>query len=399
VAINALPGETNQLTVTMAGDMMVVRDLAGLQASPPCITDDARTVRCPLGEGLQMTVFLGDGDDTFAMPRTAATLSVYGEDGKDTITAEGNLSRGGDLAHLYGGPGDDRLFGEWVEGGPGNDVLKADLTFDYSDHTTGVDVDLARGQATSMGEIDQLQLTRWEGWYVRVIGGSGPDVIRSAPGRRLSVESGAGDDVIEGGVDDDVLSGGAGNDVLRGGPGYDDLDGDDGDDRLDGGPYRDDLRGGAGDDVLIGGSGRDTLSGDSGADRVLARDGQRDAVGCAGRQMAPGDEATVDAEDLVEACFGVRRSGRPRLELHALLKTGQRARVLVASCPRAAQRRVCAGRLRIGRGRTAVTRAVRVAPGRRARIRLTLPKHEIRRFRLVLETGEVRNGFLSEVDP
>jgi len=212
------------------------------------------------------------------------------------------------------------------------------------------------------------------------------------------VESGAGDDVIDGGADDDFVLAGPGNDVVRGGGGFDRLSGDDGNDRVEGGSTQDDLSGGDGDDVLVGGAGRDKLSGDSGSDRLLARDGEVDAIACAGARMERGDRATADADDSVGACREVRRAGSPRLELHALIKRGN-THVLVASCPSAARAPACTGRMRFGRGRTAVTRAIRVAPGRRAQLRVTLPEDGGNRVRLVLRTGQVLHAWLSEVDP
>ncbi len=351
VEIRAAPGEANRITVTLAGDQMVVHDAAGLQPSPSCIADDQQTARCPLDEGLQVLVILGDGDDTFTMPRVN-TMTVLGGEGNDVIRGDGNIFRGGETAHLYGGPGDDQLSGEWLEGGPGNDVLEGDI-FDYSDHASGVNVDLRAGRATSAGELDRLVLTTGSNsaW---VKGSPGPDVIRAAPGKRLTVESGAGDDVIVGGPADDGVLAGAGDDVVRGGGGFDQLSGEDGDDRLEGGSTRDVLSGGRGDDVLVGGAGHDELNGGSGSDQVLARDGEVDAIGCAGERMEHGDRATVDADDNVSACLEVKRAGSPRLELHALIKRGN-ADVLVVSCPCAARARACAGRIRFGRGATAVT--------------------------------------------
>ena len=122
---------------------MVLRDPAGLQSAPACLPVDPQTVHCPLSAEMQMRVNLGDGDDTFDMPRSTARVTVLGGEGDDVITVEGNISRGGDLAHLYGGPGDDRLYGECVEGGPGNDVVEGNF-FDYLDDTSGVTVDLAQ---------------------------------------------------------------------------------------------------------------------------------------------------------------------------------------------------------------------------------------------------------------
>jgi Ca2+-binding RTX toxin-like protein len=73
---------------------------------------------------------------------------------------------------------------------------------------------------------------------------------------RLYISLGAGDDVIEAssveaGAIRLTLDGGAGDDILVGGEGDDKLLGGDGDDVLIGGPGVDELDGGAGDDILI----------------------------------------------------------------------------------------------------------------------------------------------------
>jgi Ca2+-binding RTX toxin-like protein len=65
----------------------------------------------------------------------------------------------------------------------------------------------------------------------------------------LSIDGGAGDDVLIGGDGPDTLNGGPGDDVLIGGAGPDTLNGGDGDDVLMGGPGQDTLNGGRGDNV------------------------------------------------------------------------------------------------------------------------------------------------------
>ncbi len=219
-------------------------------------------------------------------------------------------------------------------------MLKSDW-FDFSEHT-GVDVDLPHGRATSAGERDQLRIVPGTD-PVSVDGGSGPDAIRAAAGRRLVVEAGAGDDRVDGTPCYALLLGGPGDDILRAGGTLDALDGQAGDDRLEGGSGRDDVQGGAGDDVLIGGPGRHGMHGGTGADRLLARDGERDTVACVGRRMEPGDRAIVDADDRVDACRVIERAGTPRLELHAIVDPPGRGRTghLVASCPRAAKPLAC----------------------------------------------------------
>ena len=80
-----------------------------------------------------------------------------------------------------------------------------------------------------------------------LLGGAGSDTILGGGGDDF-IDAGAGDDLVNGGDGDDVVSGGAGDDVLAGGAGADALDGGPGHDVLDGGPG-DDL--GSGGEVMI----------------------------------------------------------------------------------------------------------------------------------------------------
>jgi Ca2+-binding RTX toxin-like protein len=75
-----------------------------------------------------------------------------------------------------------------------------------------------------------------------------------------------------------TIDGGAGDDIIVGGPGADHLIGNEGNDRLTGAPGADDVDGGNGNDVMIwnNGDGNDTNDGDAGADQVLITNGAAD---------------------------------------------------------------------------------------------------------------------------
>lgn len=94
---------------------------------------------------------------------------------------------------------------------------------------------------------------------VRIRGGEGNDVLKSA----------AGDDRLLGDAGRDILAGGVGDDHLAGGSGSDGLIGFAGDDVL---------AGGGGKDALFGQKGSDRLKGGAGNDVLLARDGRRDKL-------------------------------------------------------------------------------------------------------------------------
>jgi lysophospholipase L1-like esterase len=177
------------------------------------------------------------------------------------------LSAGGDVLAL-----DD-------DGGVG---LNAHLSFtalttgDYTIQVTGVGV--ARGSYA-------LQGPALRGSDVTVQGGAGDDVIAAIGGRNYlrgnegadSIAGGSGFDDINGNMGADTLSGADGDDWTVGGKDNDWLSGDDGDDIVygnlgddtgHGGGGGDIVRGGQGDDVLFGGAGADFLSGDRGEDTI-----------------------------------------------------------------------------------------------------------------------------------
>src|SRR5262249_33927839 len=75
-------------------------------------------------------------------------------------------------------------------------------------------------------------------------------------------------------VEGDSIVGTSGADRICGLPGGDTIDGLAGNDQLDGGD---------GNDTLNGGPGRDRIYGSAGYDVILARDGERDTLGCGPR--------------------------------------------------------------------------------------------------------------------
>jgi hypothetical protein len=105
----------------------------------------------------------------------------------------------------------------------------------------------------------------------------GWSVVTCAGVAGVVVQAGDGDEVIaissslpaaipvtiDGGAGRDILEGDAGNDTLLGGPGDDKLSGSRGDDTLDGGDGNDEIDGAAGADHLSGGAGDDTLTPDA----------------------------------------------------------------------------------------------------------------------------------------
>lgn len=168
-------------------------------------------------------------------------------DGDDiSIAKEGN-------DHVYGGPGNDSLFGRFVGMlGPDGD--------DWFDGQDGDDLlDGGDGNDTLLGSNGDDRIFGQEGNDV-LLGGSGTDVLAGGLGNDL-LSGDSGDDTLSGNEDSDALDGGSGNDRVFGNAGNDTLAGGDGDDYLYGDTGDDVLDGGLGTDTLVGGSGADTLDG------------------------------------------------------------------------------------------------------------------------------------------
>jgi VCBS repeat-containing protein len=97
--------------------------------------------------------------------------------------------------------------------------------------------------------------------------GDGDDTLSAtASVSAITVDAGAGNDVVVGGSGNDVIHGGEGDDTLVGGAGNDTLFGDAGDSSLAGGDDNDTITGGASNDHIEGDHGNDTLVGGDGSD-------------------------------------------------------------------------------------------------------------------------------------
>ncbi len=103
---------------------------------------------------------------------------------------------------------------------------------------------------------------------VELLGGRGPDIVRSE-GPGILALGGPGADRIHGGPRSDRLQGGPGDDELRGDDGPDLILGLAGDDLAVGGAGGDTIRGGGDDDFLYGRTGDDVLRGATGEDQVI----------------------------------------------------------------------------------------------------------------------------------
>jgi Ca2+-binding RTX toxin-like protein len=118
--------------------------------------------------------------------------------------------------------------------------------------------------------------------------GAGDDVVEMRVSLPGTIIGGKGDDHIQGGARAELISGGAGNDTVDAGSGDDTVEGMAGDDNLTGSAGADVLLGGDGADQLWGGSGADTIRGGAGNDLCAGHDGNDLLYGDAGRDGLDG---------------------------------------------------------------------------------------------------------------
>ncbi|HEX3318578.1 MAG TPA: calcium-binding protein [Solirubrobacteraceae bacterium] len=303
-AVNALPadaaatsaetvGNTATLNLDGADDNETVSVVGGLVAHTAvggglnsAIDWDSATPgdqTVPADGTFSIAVDGGDGNDSITvLAKTTEVAGVFlsGGTGDDVLT-------GADTSDsLDGGDGNDRLVGgkgtDKMNGGAGNDTLvwnngDGSDTLNGDAGNDGVEVNGsptlgdAFTLAASAGRV-QFQRTNLvpftldasaERFEVNGLGGN--DSVSASDGvgalTLLSVDGGAGDDVLSGSDGPDLLQGGEGNDVLSGGGGDDRIVGDRGSDTMNGGP---------GDDTLVwnNGDGSDVVNDDDGSDDV-----------------------------------------------------------------------------------------------------------------------------------
>ena len=416
----AAPGEVNDVVFTEGSQRtrsVIVRD-SGVPLEPGtnCTRIDGGVECAPPSGGYPggIKADLGDGDDKVRAGDLLG-ITVHGGPGADDLSVDAASSR------LDGGPGPDRLHGDFVT---------------YTDRTAPVNVSLD-GVANDgeTGEGDEVSAN-----VVRT--GAGDDTL-TADAKRVQFDAGAGDDAVTGGPNDDILTGGPGRDSVDAGAGRDFLSVDSDPDVVDGGPGEDrlsitskkaarvtldprfgdstytrgtgvdELSGGDGSDTMIGsnaseqietyggghdtilglggddriftlnrggnyidpGSGRDSVSSGHRGDQIYLRDGEKDTLGC-----QPMSERRVVDRDRADSVYCERFSFFRGVR-H--LRAGRGGTVEVPlTCPRAES---CAGTLALRwRGRTIKTLAFTRKPGSRSSVRFklgTVARHELERGR------------------
>jgi serralysin len=215
----------------------------------------------------------GDGDDTLfgvsgddylsggggndALNGNSGADELYGDDGNDVLTG----NSGND--YLYGGSGDDEL-----NGSSGDDILRGDSGEDLLNGNSGDDVLFGGGDADVLNGNSGEDVLYGGNGNDSLSGGSGVDYLYGQSGAD-NLSGGSGSDFLYGGNGNDELNGNSGNDYLSGDSGSDILNGHSGNDILIGANGQDELNGGSGNDVLDGGNHNDRLKGGSGEDQLF----------------------------------------------------------------------------------------------------------------------------------
>jgi Ca2+-binding RTX toxin-like protein len=223
------------------------------------------------------TAIMGAGDDTFQWDPGDGSDIVEGQDGADTMTFNGaaiaekmEVSANGTRVRFTRDVANIVMDLAGVESIVANTLGGADLLTvdDLSGTATTSVLDNEAGPGgVDDGAADNVVANATAGDDIASVVGSGTQaqvsglaarvaVAGAGVGDRLTVSTGAGDDVLDGST-------------MTSGPLTMVLDAGDGADVLLGGPGADILLGGAGDDVLIGGGGPDVLDGGTGSNVVI----------------------------------------------------------------------------------------------------------------------------------
>ncbi|MFM9963681.1 MAG: hypothetical protein ACKV2Q_20935 [Planctomycetaceae bacterium] len=265
-----------------------------------------------------VTIDTGEGNNTVTFntveDASGPAITVQGGGGNDQL--RGTTAVGRSLV-LRGGAGNDTLVGgignDVLEGEDGDDLLTGLLGDDNLDggsdtntliESVTVDFFLDAGSATGLGSdsISSFQ-------FAVLTGGAGANTISAAGfGGQVTINGGAGADILTGSAQDDVLTGGADSDQIDGGDGTDilkesgnfnftltdagltglgndtllnnsielaHLTGGSGNNTLDASGFSGavSLFGGAGNDILKGGLGDDSISGEAGNDTLTGNGG------------------------------------------------------------------------------------------------------------------------------
>ena len=245
---------------------------------------DLLEVTAAVQGGASGTVFLGnDGDD-----RLTGVVQAQGGAGNDRLEAAG--SAGAVFVQRNGTNFGDVGYWSRLAGGIGDDVL-------LSSPTVAADLVGGSGNDSLVGGAgaDYLNGDGWEDFSSNgSVGNIGyvPDAaVARANGATMgwgTVAASGGNDTAYGGAGNDTLLGGVGADQLYGEADNDSIEGGDGTDTLDGGDGNDTLAGGNHADSLIGGAGNDYLNAGADNDTLLGGAGADTLLGGDGADSLSG---------------------------------------------------------------------------------------------------------------
>lgn len=226
----------------------------------------------------------GGGTDSADYSASIAPLSVTADDGPndgaagegDNVHSDVEVIHGGqsndtltppDYGEVWGGPGNDTLFGggqvgnDRLEGEDGNDTLDGRWGADIMNGGPGIDTVDYRGHETDDGEGGLFGVNSvpdgvdndGNGQIDVNWGGPGPSYDNVGSDIENVIGSEGNDNIVgtvapnrlEGRGGDDLISGDASNDAILGGAGADTTHGDAGNDNIDGGVGADNIDGGA----------------------------------------------------------------------------------------------------------------------------------------------------------
>ena len=298
VQFNAGAAETNNVSVSKAGDTVTVTDTGAplTPVGPKCAAVNPNTAACDASAALGVIVTLADGADSATITesvrfRNFNSAAIDGGPGPDELTYLGP-----EFAQLAGGAGDDTLTGgagnsalnggddnDTLNGGEANDTLTGGTGNDTMRGGPGFDNFITAGVPDGADLIDGGPdrdvlsfFTRAAPLFVNQNGA--PDDGEACPGPGCEGDNVATTvEFVQGGNAADTLIGGAGPNELFGSRGDDVVSGGSGPDTIVGGNDNDSLSGDAGDDVIDGDDGADTMSGGGGDDSFRNDTRDRDA--------------------------------------------------------------------------------------------------------------------------
>jgi Ca2+-binding RTX toxin-like protein len=247
-------------------------------------------------------------------------LTIEAQSGADTMDAK-SLRAGGIQLTMHGGAGADDITGsegnDTITGGAGNDSVRMNAGNDTFVWNPGDDNDVIDGQAGNDTVIfngssadDVIDIYGWD-TNVAVVGLSAEmNLINVEPAKdtlvvnALEGADGVTASTMDAGIVKLTVDGGAGDDVILGSKGADVLQAGTGDDFVYGDQGNDVALLGSGDDLFQwdAGNGSDTVEGQEGSDRIVfygSDDGETiDVSTSAGRAIVAWDAATVSSDDI-----------------------------------------------------------------------------------------------------